>query len=171
MKTSRLTRLALLVAVSLILSYIETFIPLPMVAPGIKIGLANISVLFALISLGFREGIIVGGMKSVIGGLFFGRPSSILYSLPATILSTVVMGLLIHINRERKFLSIVGISVLGSVAFNIMQLVMAGVIVSDFAIFRLIPVFMMLSIPTGVFIGVVDKLLVKRFDNEIDIGF
>ena len=54
MKTRKLAALSLLTALALILSYVESMVPAPVPVPGVKLGLANLAVVFALYALGFR---------------------------------------------------------------------------------------------------------------------
>ena len=52
--TRKLTMLAMTMAVAMVLSYIESQIPAFVAVPGVKVGLANIAVIFALYRFGFK---------------------------------------------------------------------------------------------------------------------
>lgn len=165
MNTNKITTLSLFIAVSLILSYLESFIPMPL--PGIKVGFANIGVLTAMLVFGFKEGMIVGIMKSLLAGLFFGRASGLIYSFPATLVSGIVMGLcLFKLNKKKEILSPRGVSIAGSVSFNFVQILIASVLISDKSILKMLPYFFILSIFTGVFIGIVSTLLSERLEKN-----
>lgn len=86
-KTRRLARVSLLSALALVLSYIETMIPLPVALPGVKLGLANVSMVVALLSLDVRAGLAVALVKVVASGLLFGSPMMLMYSLGGTALA------------------------------------------------------------------------------------
>lgn len=86
-KTRRLARISLLSALALVLSYIETMIPLPVALPGVKLGLANVSMVVALLSLDVRAGLSVALVKVVASGLLFGSPMMLMYSLGGTVLA------------------------------------------------------------------------------------
>lgn len=163
MKIGDMTKLSLFVASSLVLYYIESFIPTPIA--GIKIGLSNIGMLSAMLLMGFKEGMIVGIMKSLMASLFFGRAGGIIYSLPATLLSGIIMGFCIFIlNKNRQILGPVGISVLGSAGFNFMQIFIASIVIADKSVLGILPYFFILSVFTGTFIGIVSGLLSERLE-------
>ena len=86
-KTRRLARVSLLSALALVLSYIETMIPLPVALPGVKLGLANVSMVVALLSLDVCAGLAVALVKVVASGLLFGSPMMLMYSLGGTALA------------------------------------------------------------------------------------
>ena len=79
--TKRLAQLGLLTALSLIASYIELLIPMPIGIPGVKLGLANLMIVWALYAMGPKEALAVNGVRIVLSGFLFGNLSMILYSL------------------------------------------------------------------------------------------
>ncbi len=89
----RITVGALLCALALCLSYIERFLPLPLPVPGVKLGLANLVVLCALVLLGFRAAFAVSMLRVLLAGFAFAGFSSLLFSLSGALLSLCVMGL------------------------------------------------------------------------------
>ena len=92
--TKKLTQLALTVSFALILSFIETRIPAFVAIPGVKIGLANIAVIFTLYKFGFKEAIAVSIVRIVLVSILFGSPISLIYSISGAVFSFVVMLLL-----------------------------------------------------------------------------
>jgi len=83
--------LAILTALALVVSLFESVIPLPFIAPGAKLGLSNIVILVTLVVFGFREGFIVGVLKSITLMFVSGSVSSMFYSLSGAIGSIIVM--------------------------------------------------------------------------------
>ncbi len=83
-----------LTALALIFSYVETFIPVPIGIPGIKIGLANLVVVIALYKMDILSAYILAVLRVVLAGFLFGNLFSILYSLAGSLLSVSVMFLL-----------------------------------------------------------------------------
>lgn len=110
-KTKRLVLLAMLTAVAMILSYVESLLP-SVGIPGVKMGLANIAVIFALFRFGWKEAAALSLVRVVLVSLLFGSVGAMLYSLAGAVLSLAVMALLRRIDR----FSTVGISVAGGVA-------------------------------------------------------
>lgn len=85
--TQRLARISLLSALALVLSYIETMIPLPVALPGVKLGLANVAVVVALLGLDVRAAAAVAVVKVMASGFLFGSPMMLMYSLGGTALA------------------------------------------------------------------------------------
>ena len=121
MKTKRLTLLALLTALALVLSYVESLLPPLTAVPGIKPGLGNLSVLLALYGLGVWSALALSAMRLTLSSLLFGTGMRFLYSLAGAALSFLAMALL---KRTDRF-SPVGVSVLGGVCHNLGQIAAA----------------------------------------------
>lgn len=152
----KMTLLALIISQALVLHYIEGFIPV--LAPGAKLGLANIMTLVTLVLFGFREAITVVVIRSALGSLLGGNPMSILYSLAGGILSCLIMEILY--NRYRKYFSMMGISTAGAVFHNIGQLTVASWIFGNIGIlFTYLPILMVAAVITGYFTGVASLYL------------
>ena len=66
-------RVGVLAALALVLSYVETFIPLPLPVPGIKLGLANIVVLMALETMDVKSAALIALIKVIAAGFLFGH--------------------------------------------------------------------------------------------------
>ena len=121
MKTKRLTLLALLTALALVLSYVESLLPPLTAVPGIKPGLGNLSVLLALYGLGVWPALALSAVRLTLSSLLFGTGMRFLYSLAGAALSFLAMALL---KRTDRF-SPVGVSVLGGVCHNLGQIAAA----------------------------------------------
>ncbi len=157
-KTKKIVMLALIVSQALVLHLLEGFIPV--LAPGAKLGLANIMTLVTLVLFGFREAIVVVIIRSILGPLLGGSPTAILYSLAGGILSCLVMGLLYY--RYISYFSIIGISTLGAIFHNIGQLLVASWLFQNIGIlFTYLPVLTVAALVTGFFIGLVSRYLIK----------
>ena len=93
-KTRRLVIIALYTALALILSYLESLVPIPMPVPGAKVGLPNIVTLISLLTLGTPLTLLIVTARIFLSGFLFGSMSAILYSLAGGLLSLGVMALL-----------------------------------------------------------------------------
>lgn len=121
-KTKRITFLGLCASVAMILSYIEFLLPpLFSAVPGIKMGLANIIIIFILYKFGIASAFAVSGVRLVLVTLLFGNVMTLLYSTVGAILSLVLMSIAKRIN----FFSQVGVSIIGGVAHNAGQILVA----------------------------------------------
>lgn len=156
-KTKRLVLLAMLTAVAMILSYVESLLP-SVGIPGVKMGLANIAVIFALFRFGWKEAAALSLVRVVLASLLFGSVGAMLYSLAGAVLSLAVMALLRRIDR----FSTVGISVAGGVAHNAGQILMAMLILQTKQLFGYLPVLAVSGIAGGVLTGLAAALLIRR---------
>ncbi len=156
-KTKRLVLLAMLTAVAMILSYVESLLP-SVGIPGVKMGLANIAVIFALFRFGWKEAAALSLVRVVLVSLLFGSVGAMLYSLAGAVLSLAVMALLRRIDR----FSTVGISVAGGVAHNAGQILMAMLILRTKQLLGYLPVLAVSGIAGGVLTGLAAALLIRR---------
>ncbi|HCI22535.1 MAG: Gx transporter family protein [Clostridiales bacterium] len=156
-KTKRLVLLAMLTAVAMILSYVESLLP-SVGIPGVKMGLANIAVIFALFRFGWKEAAALSLVRVVLVSLLFGSVGAMLYSLAGAVLSLAVMALLRRIDR----FSTVGISVAGGVAHNAGQILMAMLILQTKQLLGYLPVLAVSGIAGGVLTGLAAALLIRR---------
>lgn len=156
-KTKRLVLLAMLTAVAMVLSYVESLLP-SVGIPGVKMGLANIAVIFALFRFGWKEAAALSLVRVVLVSLLFGSIGAMLYSLAGAVLSLAVMALLRRIDR----FSTVGVSVAGGVAHNAGQILMAMLILQTKQLLAYLPVLAVSGIAGGVLTGLVAALLIRR---------
>lgn len=160
-KTKKMVNLGLLLAVALILSYVESLIPFDFGIPGIKLGLANLAVLLCLYCMGTKEAIIINIMRILLAGFLFGNLYSILYSLAGGVASFLVMWLA----KKLNLLTVNGVSVLGGVCHNLGQILIAAFVVETAGVFYYIPYLLLAGVVTGWLIGFITKLLIPYFER------
>ncbi len=156
-----MTTLALLTATAMILSYVESLLP-SVGVPGVKLGLANIAVIFALYRLGWKSALAVSVVRVFMVTLLFGSLSALLYSLTGAGLSLVVMALL---RRSDRFSS-VGVSVAGGVAHNAGQILMAMLLLGSARVAYYYPILVISGVAGGVFTGLTAALLIRRVPSD-----
>ena len=149
---SVVAKLGLLTAVAIVLGYFEYLLPVTGI-PGVKLGLANTVLLYALYLIDVPSAIILMFLKVGLSGLLFGGPAAMLYSLAGGVLSLVVMILA----RKSKGLSIVGVSVLGAVSHNVGQMVVACFVVETRAILAYLPILLFAAAVTGTLTGLIAR--------------
>ena len=103
--------LAMMIALALVFSYVETLIPINFGIPGVKLGLANLVIVAALYLIGGKEAFLVSVVRIFLSGFMFGNLASIMYSLAGGLLSLAVMLIL----KKTDKLSILAVSVLGGI--------------------------------------------------------
>lgn len=153
MNLKKLIFLSLLVSTGLVLSIVENMIPVPIPIPGVKLGLVNVVFLITLVLFGFKEAMLVVIIRGITMSLATGNISGLIYSLPSSIVSTIVMAI-IYKNFSRYF-SLIGVSLFGAIAFNTVQVGIASLVMQNIKIFSYLPIMSLTSIFTGCFIGLV----------------
>lgn len=147
----------LLAAVALIFGYVEALFPLPLPVPGIKLGLGNIVVLFALAGFGWRAGLAIALVKVAVSALLFGNPMVLMYSAGGAALSFAAMWVALHWSR----LSIVGVSMVGGVFHMVGQLAVVAFTFSPYVALVYLPVLMISGLATGLLTGYVCRLVIR----------
>ena len=161
----RMAVIALLVGLGVVLHRLEALLPLP--TPWVKLGLANIMTLIALVFLGFRAALEVTLLRvllgSVLGGTFL-SPTFFL-SLAGGLASVAIMGLMYR-ERGRAF-SLVGISVAAAYAHTTAIFVCVFFLfIHQSVFFNLLPVFLTFSLISGVLTGLLANNITRHLSNE-----
>lgn len=145
--------LGFFLAVALILSYVESLIPITFGIPGIKLGLPNMIVVLLLFGqrYGAKEALLVNSMRIVLSGFLFSNLYAILYALAGAVFSFVAM----LIGKRLRCFSVIGVSVLGGVFHNIGQAVVAMFVVETFAVSYYIPFLIVAGTITGALLGLI----------------
>ena len=160
MKAKKLTMYALLTALAMILSYLESLIPLSFAVPGIKMGLPNIVIVFALYKLGFRPAVCISIIRVLLVSILFGNLMSMAYSLCGAVLSLAVMWLL---RKSGKFSS-VGVSVAGALGHNVGQVACAMALLETAGLaYYLVPLCISGTV-AGILIGICGGIIVNRIE-------
>ena len=162
MKTKKIAVLALAIALAMILSFVESQIPAFVAIPGVKIGLANIAVVFVLYKLGWKEAVLISLVRVVMVSVLFGTAVSLFYSVAGAVLSLTGMVLL----RKTGLFSTVAVSVTGGVLHNVGQILMACLLLETNVIVYYLPFLILSGVIAGVVIGVVSAIMVIRVQVE-----
>ena len=162
METRKVVHMGMLIALAMILSFIESQIPAFIAIPGMKIGLANIAIVFALYTLWFRNALVVSLIRVVLSALLFGSVVSLAYSLAGALLSLTGMALL----RKSGFFGVVGVSVCGAVLHNLGQIGVAWLILKTQALVYYLPFLLFSAVAGGVVIGITAAVVIKRIDGD-----
>lgn len=156
MTVQTLTRLALLGAVALVLGWVESFIP---TLYGIKLGLANTVLIYALYLLDIPSAFILMVLKVCLSLLTPGGAGRFMYSAAGAILSLLAMLLVKSVSRGK--LSIIGVSVVGSVFHNIGQMLVATTVFGVIPILAYSPLLFISGVALGIATGTVGKYAVR----------
>lgn len=146
-KAKQISLCAVMIALALALSYTERLIPLQMIIPlpGIKLGLANIVILTALCYFNTRQAFLILICRCLLSAGFSGSITGLLFSLCGGILALVTMA----ITQRIPLFSIFGVSILGSAAHSIGQILAAMVLMRSVYIGAYLPYLLGVSVFTG----------------------
>jgi len=162
-KTKKITGMALLVSLAMVLSYIESLFPPFVAIPGVKVGLANIAVVFAMYKFGWKEAAAISLVRVVAVSMLFGSGVSLLYSLAGAALSLCGMGLL----KRSGLFSHVAVSVAGGVLHNVGQIAMACFLLETNVLKYYLPFLILSGVIAGIVIGLIAAVVIKRIDVSL----
>lgn len=149
MNIRRMVILSLFVAIAAILHIVESWFPLPVPIPGVKLGLANVVSILAIALYGWREALLVALLRVMIGSLFGGSilGPAFAMSMGGALISTAVMAIIYQ--YYRSVFSVVGISIIGAVFHNCMQIMIAALLVVSTGLLWYLPYLILFAILTG----------------------
>lgn len=155
-------RVGVLAALALVLGYIETFVPLPVPVPGVKLGLANIVVLVALKVLDVKAAAAIALVKVLAAGFLFGNPLMMAYSAGGTALAFTAMALLTRVPG----LSIVFVAIAGALLHNVGQLIVAALVLGTWAVWVSAPALAIAACATGALSGAAARYTVMCIEGS-----
>ena len=157
MKAARLTYIALLSAIAIIFGYVESLFPLPVPIPGVKLGLSNIVILYAIIKMNKTDAFLIMLIKITVCSLLFSGMSGFIYSLSGGILSIIAM-----IAAVKASLSTIGASIAGGIMHNVGQLLAASIMLKSLSVFYYLPVLLLSGILVGFITGAVCASVMRK---------
>ena len=157
MGSRRIAYCGLFAALAILMGYVELLIPMPILIPGVKLGLANVIIVIMLYFMDAKSAFFVSLIRVLLSGLLFAGFAGLLYSLSGAMLSFAVMLLL---KRTERF-SIVGVSVAGGIFHNVGQIVVAALVVENVRMAYYRPFLLVSGVVTGIVIGIVAQTALK----------
>lgn len=165
--TKQITLCAVLAALALALSYVESLFPAPVPLPGVKLGLANIVSVFALYALGAPYAFSIVLVRVLLGAMFAGNASALIYSLLGALAALGTMTLL----ARSKRLSVYGVSIGGAAAHNCGQVAAAMLTLGSTVPLAYLPVLLLVALVTGTVTGLIaGTLLGNAFIRSVVKG-
>jgi heptaprenyl diphosphate synthase len=150
-KTFRIIILGLFVAQSLVLYIVEGMLPVPFIAPGAKLGLANLITVIALYSLPHKRDVcLILLLRIILSTAFAGGINAFLYSVSGAAFSLGGMMLLKHTGK----FSLIGVSAAGGIFHNLGQLIIACIVVENIKLMLYLPILAVAGVGTGILIGI-----------------
>ena len=164
--SNRVALYGLLIALAFVLSYVETLFPVYLGAPGVKLGLANLVTVIALYGLGVKEAFAINVVRVLLSGFTFGNMSSILFGMAGAVLSLFLMA----VCKKLRLFDMTGISIIGGVAHNIGQFLVAAFVTKTFGVFSYLPVLLIAGTVAGALIGLLGGIILKRISRILPKG-
>jgi heptaprenyl diphosphate synthase len=150
--------MGLLLALMLVLGFVESRLPVPGL-PGVKLGLSNGVLLFALYLLDIPSALLLMVLKILLSGFLFGNPSSMMYATAGGVVSLTGMILL---SRSRQFSPVV-VSMAGGLLHNVGQVGLAMIILQTPGLLVYMAILMLIGMVTGLATGVAAKAVIQHF--------
>ncbi|MDR1965319.1 MAG: Gx transporter family protein [Synergistaceae bacterium] len=161
-RTEKTAILALFSALALAAGMIESWFPLPF--PGVRLGLANVFPLLALIIFGAGEAVAVAAVRLCMSFLLAGNPFALACSIGG-LLCSLPLSILLY----KKFgtdLSVTAISAASATAFNAGQIAVVAALTSEPAILAYAPVILSVGAVTGISVGYLADKIRNRLSLE-----
>lgn len=161
MKIRKIAFLGLSVTLAMILSFVESQIPVFTTIPGMKVGLPNLVMVFLLYRAGWKETVIVSLIRAFLAALLFGNLQSLIFSIAGAVLSLTGMILL----KKTGLFSSIAVSVTGGVLHNVGQIIAACLWTGTVQIAYYLPALLVSGVCAGIAIGLIAGFLLKRLEN------
>ena len=156
--TQKLTLMALLTAMALGIFMLEAQLPSPVPIPGVKLGLANIITLTAMLLLGQKEAGAVLAVRILMSAMFAGSPSTLMFSAVGGTFAYLVMCVLTALIPEKRLWVT---SAIAAVAHNAGQLLASIWVVKTPTLWVYAPILAVSGLITGVFTGLAAMYLIR----------
>ena len=163
MNQKKTAYLGLFAAIAIIFGYVESLIPFFAGIPGMKLGLANIITVYAVYRCGGREAAMILTARIILGAIFAGNPSAIIYSMSGGVLC--LLGMLLakkFIDERHIYIS----SIIGALLHNAGQLIAAAFVAGTVSVFAYFPVLSLFGCIAGLFTGICAQITINRIGGK-----
>lgn len=160
LQTKKITAMGLLLALSVLLGYIEHLIPFFFGLPGAKIGLANLIVLLFIFSKSYtvKDVWLFQLVRIILCSILFANMFSFFYSLSGVVFSLTAM---LFVKDKLQF-GVIMTSVVGGIFHNVGQTVLASFLLSRYSFLYYLPGLLICGLLAGFCMGMLSNILIKR---------
>ena len=159
-KNRKYALIIILVTNAILISFLESFIPIPVPIPGVKLGLGNIITMIGITFLGFKDVLFIVIVRSFVVAILTRGVMMLAFSLTGGILSAIIMWLLYK--KFSRFFSIKGISIAGAIVHSTAQIVVAAIILGQVVVMFYLPILLISSIITGMITGGIAEVTINE---------
>ena len=156
--------IVILVTNAILISLLELLIPMPIPVPGVKLGLANIITILAIVFLSFKDVLLVVAIRSLVVALLTRGVLMLAFSMSGGLLSAIVMSIMYK--KFSNTFSIKGISIAGAVVHNTTQIAVAALILGQAVIFYYLPLLLLSALITGFITGTIAELTIEEIKKK-----
>lgn len=153
--------MALFTTLAIVIGYVEYLIPLSFSIPGIKLGLSNIVILFALYHLDVKKAFVIMILKVFCTALLFAGFQSVWYSLAGGLFSFFIMLILKNTNKVSLYM----VSAAGGIFHNVGQLTASAIMLKTMSVFWYLPPLIISGLITGLLLAFLCNTLFKYLDT------
>lgn len=151
MSVRKMVLVALYISIAIVLSIVENLMPLPFIAPGVKLGLANVVTMVAIYTLGYREAGLIMLLRVLLTSMYGGGLNAMLYALSGGVLSVVLMIFVKELLKDK--VSPIGVSVTGAFFHNFGQIAMAAFVIGTEKMYAYMGILTISALITGLIVG------------------
>ena len=163
-KYTKYAVIIILVTNAILISFLELFIPVPIPVPGVKLGLANIITIIAIVFLNFKDVLFIVTVRSLVIALLTRGVFMLAFSLSGGILSAIAMTILYK--KFSNVFSIKGISILGAIIHNTTQVTVAALLLGQIVVMYYLPVLLVSAVITGFITGSIAELTIGEIRKK-----
>ncbi|BAE85693.1 Gx transporter family protein [Desulfitobacterium hafniense] len=163
-RNKRFAIIIILVTNAIIISFLESFIPVPIPVPGIKLGLGNIITMIAIAFLGLKDVLFIVVVRCFVVAILTRGVMMLAFSLTGGLLSALVMWLLYK--KLSRFFSIKGVSIVGAIVHNTTQITVASFILGQVVVFYYLPILLISAVVTGLITGSIGELAINEVSKK-----
>lgn len=165
MSVKTITTCGILAALAMAISLLERYIPMDIILPGLKLGLANIVTVYAVVRIGKKEAFMIFITRVLVVSIVSGRLSSLLFSFLGGTFAYIIMCVLERFLN--KGVSIIGLSIAAAAFHNIGQIIAGLITIGSISVLSYLPYLLIISIPMGFITGA----LLSTFLNMTSISY
>ncbi len=159
-KYKRYAIVIILVTNGILISFLESFIPIPIPVPGVKLGLGNIITMIGIAFLGVRDVLFIVAVRCFVVAVLTRGVMMLAFSLTGGLLSALAMALLYK--KFANAFSVKGISIVGALVHSTAQVVVASFVLGQFVIMYYLPVLLVSAVITGFITGSIGEIAIDK---------
>lgn len=163
-KNKKYAIIIILVTNAILISLLESIIPIPIPVPGVKLGLANIVTLIAIVFLPLKDVLLVVTIRCFVVALLTRGIMMLAFSLSGGLISALIMALLY--TKFSKVFSLKGISIVGAIFHNTMQITVASFLLGEIVILYYLPILLISAVITGLITGSIGEITISEIGKK-----